>query len=103
MRGSALNGDKIFVATNQAHLLALDARNGQIVWETVVGDRENGEFTASSTPLVVNGKVEWHGHCASIGPTSAHRAYDAATGKELWRFRTVALDGEPGGDTCRTD
>ena len=101
MRGSALAGDKIFVATNQAHLLALDARTGEIVWETVVGERENGDFTASSTPLVVNGKVLLGtGTCQQYRPDKCFiGAYDAATGKELWRFRTVALDGEPGGDT----
>jgi alcohol dehydrogenase (cytochrome c) len=101
MRGSALYGDRIFVATNQAHLLALDARTGQIVWETVVGDRANGDFTASSAPIVINGKVLiGTGTCQQYRPDKCFiGAYDAATGKELWRFRTVALEGEPGGDT----
>jgi alcohol dehydrogenase (cytochrome c) len=101
MRGSAIYGDKIFVATNQAHLLALDARTGEIVWETVVGDRENGDFTASSTPIVINGKVlQGTGTCQQYRPDKCFiGAYDAETGRELWRFRTVAREGEPGGDT----
>jgi alcohol dehydrogenase (cytochrome c) len=101
MRGSALYGDKIFVATNEAHLLALDARTGEIVWETIVGERDNGPFTASSAPIVINGKVlVGTGTCQQYRPDKCFiGAYDAATGRELWRFRTIALEGEPGGDT----
>jgi alcohol dehydrogenase (cytochrome c) len=101
MRGLALAEDKLFVATNQAHLLALDARTGEIVWETVVGDRANGDFTASSAPLVIGTKVlQGTGTCQQFRPDKCFiGAYDAATGAELWRFHTVARSGEPGGDT----
>jgi alcohol dehydrogenase (cytochrome c) len=101
MRGSAIYQDKILVSTNEAHLLALDARTGKILWETVVGDRTNGEYTASSSPIVIIGKV-----LLGMGTCQQYRdekcfisAYDAATGKELWRFNTIAREGEPGGDT----
>jgi alcohol dehydrogenase (cytochrome c) len=101
MRGSAIYGDKLFVATNEAHLLALDARTGEIVWETVVGDRANGEFTTSAAPLVVDGKVlQGTGTCQQYRPDKCFiGAYDAETGRELWRFETVARSGTPGGDT----
>jgi len=101
MRGLAIAGDQLFVTTNQAHLLALDARTGEIRWETVVGDRQNGDFTASSTPIVINGKVlQGTGTCQQYRPDKCFiGAYDAETGHELWRFNTVARDGEPGGDT----
>jgi len=101
MRGSAISGDKIFVATNQAHLLALDARTGEIAWETVMGDRKDRDFTASSGPLVINGKVlEGTGTCQQYSEEKCFiGAYDAQTGSELWRFNTVARDAEPGGDT----
>jgi alcohol dehydrogenase (cytochrome c) len=101
MRGLAVAGDKLFVATNQAHLLALDARTGEIVWETVVGERLNGDFTASSTPLVIGDKVlQGTGTCQQFRPDKCFiGAYDAATGRELWRFRTVATGVEPGADT----
>jgi alcohol dehydrogenase (cytochrome c) len=101
MRGLALAGDKLFVTTNEAHLFALSARNGEIVWETVIGDRANGDFTASSAPLVIGDKV-----LTSMGTCQQFRAdkcfigaYDAQTGQELWRFNTVATGAEPGADT----
>ena len=101
MRGSALAGDKIYVATNQAHLLALDARTGENVWETVVGERENGDFTRERHAARDQRQgLFGTGNCQQYRPDKCFiSAYDAATGKELWRFRTVALDGEPGGDT----
>jgi alcohol dehydrogenase (cytochrome c) len=101
MRGSAIYGDRIFVATNDAHLLALDARTGRMVWETVIGDRTEGAYTASSGPIVVNGKVlQGMGTCQQFRKEKCFiGAYDAGTGKELWRFNTIAQEGEPGGDT----
>ena len=101
MRGITIYDDKIFLATNQAHLIAIDARNGKKVWETVIGDRSKGEHSTTSGPLIVKGKV-----IQGLGACSTYReekcfisAYDAATGKEAWRFNTVARDGEPGGNT----
>jgi alcohol dehydrogenase (cytochrome c) len=101
MRGSAIYGEKLFVATNEAHLLALNARTGEIVWETVVGDRANGDFTTSAAPLVIDGKVlQGTGTCQQYRPDKCFiGAYDAETGRELWRFETVATSGKPGGDT----
>lgn len=104
MRGIAIYGDKIFVATGQAHLLAFDARNGRQVWETNLGDASKGiEYSASSGPLAVKGKLIQGLGRDSCGVYREQKcfigAFDAATGKEVWRFRTVALEGEPGGDT----
>lgn len=101
VRGLALAGDKLFVSTNQAHLLALDARTGAIVWETVVGERANGELTTSAAPLVIGDKVlQGTGTCQQFRPDKCFiGAYDAATGRELWRFNTVATGSEPGADT----
>src|SRR5580704_7884952 len=103
MRGIAIYDDKIFVTTGAAHLMAFDARNGKTVWDTTVGDRSKGEYSNSSGPLAVKGRL-----IAGLGRDSCATyrdekcfisAYDAKTGKEAWRFRTVALEGEPGGDT----
>jgi alcohol dehydrogenase (cytochrome c) len=103
MRGIAIYDDKIFVNTGEAHLMAFDARNGKIVWDTTVGDRSKGEFANTSGPLAVNGKVitgMGRDSCATYREEKCFiSAYDAKTGKEAWRFRTVALEGEPGGDT----
>lgn len=101
IRGMAIYGDKIFVATSSAHIMAFDARTGKTVWDTTMGDRSKGNYTTSSGPLAVNGKL-----IQGLGSCQVYReekcfigAYDAATGKEVWRFKTVALQGEPGGDT----
>ena len=103
MRGIAIYDDKIFVNTGDAHLMAFDARNGKVVWDTTVGDRSKGEFANTSGPLAVKGKLitgMGRDSCAAYRDEKCFiSAYDARTGKEAWRFRTVALEGEPGGDT----
>ncbi len=103
MRGIAIYDDKIFVATGEAHLMAFDARNGKVVWDTTMGDRSKGDYAASSGPIAVKGRlIQGLGRdsCAVYREEKCFiGAYDAKTGKEAWRFRTVALEGEPGGDT----
>jgi alcohol dehydrogenase (cytochrome c) len=101
MRGLAIAGDKVFVATTDARLVALAARSGQTVWETVVGDRTEGGFQISSGPLVVGGKVlQGMGGCTNYRKEKCFiSAYDANDGHLLWKFATVATTGTPGGDT----
>ena len=103
MRGIAIYDDKIFVATADAHLVAFNARNGRVVWDTTMGDRSKGEYANTSGPIVVHGRlIQGLGRdsCAVYREEKCFiSAYDAGTGKEAWRFRTVALEGEPGGDT----
>ena len=101
MRGIAMYEDKIFVATSDAHLLAFDARTGKTVWETVIGDRTKGNYTTSSGPIVAKGKViQGLGACQTYREEKCFiSAYDAATGKEVWRFNTIAKTGEPGGES----
>jgi len=101
MRGLAIAGDKVFVATTDARLVALAARTGQTVWETVVGDRTEGGFQISSGPLVVGGKVlQGMGGCTNYRKEKCFiSAYDANDGRQLWKFATVATTGTPGGDT----
>ncbi len=103
MRGIAIYDDRIFVNTGDAHLMAFDARNGKVAWDTTVGDRSKGEYANTSGPLAVKGKLITgigRDSCATYREEKCFiSAYDAKTGKEAWRFRTVALEGEPGGDT----
>jgi alcohol dehydrogenase (cytochrome c) len=103
MRGITIYDDKVFVATSAAHLMAFDARNGKVVWDTIIGDRSKGEYSNSSGPLAVKGRLIvglGRDSCATYREEKCFiSAYDAKTGKEAWRFRTVALEGEPGGDT----
>ncbi|MGD1093010.1 MAG: PQQ-binding-like beta-propeller repeat protein [Bryobacteraceae bacterium] len=101
MRGIAIYDDKIFVATADAHLMAFDARNGKQVWNTTIGDRSKGEYATTSGPIAVKGKlIQGLGACATYREEKCFiSAYDAKDGKEVWRFKTIALEGEPGGDT----
>src|SRR5262245_2857588 len=57
MRGITIYEDKIILATSNARLIALDARTGKTIWQTVIGDRSKGEYTTTSGPLIVKGKV----------------------------------------------
>ncbi len=102
-RGLAIYGDKVYVTTSQAHIYALDARTGKNVWDTLIGDRTHGQYSTSSGPLIAKGKI-----IQGLGGNlcSQYRdekcfisAYDAETGKLLWKFHTIAKEGEPGGDT----
>jgi alcohol dehydrogenase (cytochrome c) len=106
MRGIAIYDDKIFVATAEAHLVAFDARNGKVVWDTTIGDRSKGEYAETSGPIAVKGRlIQGLGRdsCATYRDEKCFiSAYDSKSGKEAWRFRTVALEGEPGGDTWGT-
>ncbi|MDE3161558.1 MAG: PQQ-binding-like beta-propeller repeat protein [Acidobacteriota bacterium] len=106
MRGIAIYDDKIFLATSEAHLMAFDAHNGKLVWDTTIGDRSKGEYAETSGPIAVNGRlIQGLGRdsCATYREEKCFiSAYDAKTGNEAWRFRTVALEGEPGGDTWGT-
>ncbi len=101
MRGLAIYEDKIFVATNDARLVALDARTGSLVWDTTIGDRVEGGYTNSSGPIVIKGKVvSGLAGCARFREEKCFiSAYDAADGRELWRFNTIAQDLEPEGET----
>lgn len=96
MRGIAIYQDKIYFA-NGNRIMAVDARNGKNVWSTVIGEGRSN----SSGPIVVNGKViEGLGGCGNYQDEKCFvSAYDAETGKQLWKFYTVAKTGEPGGNT----
>jgi len=97
-RGVALYGDKVFFAANDAVLVALDARTGEQVWEATVADNANGYYMTLA-PLVADGKVMVGASGGELGVRGFIAAYDADTGKELWRTYTVPAPGEPGSDT----
>src|SRR6202171_734104 len=99
-RNIAIYGDRIFGTTNDAHIVAVDARTGKLVWDTQVADPNLG-YGYTSGPIVVRGKV-----IAGITGCTRYKedvcfitGHDAASGKELWRTSTIARPGEPGGDT----
>ncbi len=100
-RGMAIYGDKVYVTTSDAHIYALDARTGKNVWDTVIGDRKQSNYSTSSGPIIIKGKVvQGLGGCAKYQEEKCFiSAYDAETGKEVWRFYTIAKEGELGGDS----
>ena len=94
MRGIALYGDKLFIAMSDANLVALDAVSGKQVWKQPMPDGRG----SSSGPLAAKGKlVQGMGGCqAYVEKKCFISAYDANTGKQLWRFQTIATEGEAG-------
>ncbi len=102
-RGLAIYDDKVIVTTSQAHMFALDARTGKNVWDAVIGDRANGTYSTSSGPIAIKGKLVQGlggGLCDQYRDEKCFiSAYDAKDGKLVWKFHTVAKEGEPGGDT----
>ena len=99
-RNISIYGDKVFLNTADAHLVALDARTGEVVWDVEVADSAKG-FTYTSGSIVVRGKViSGMSGCSRFWDDGCFvTAHDAETGRELWRTSTVARPGEAGGDT----
>jgi alcohol dehydrogenase (cytochrome c) len=97
-RGFAVLGDRLFMTTLDAHLLALDMRTGTVVYEVKLEDHKLG-YSATVAPLVVKDKVIIGIAGAEYGIRGFIEAFDAQTGKKVWRFHTVAGPGEPGGNT----
>jgi alcohol dehydrogenase (cytochrome c) len=97
-RGVALFGDKVFFASGDAVLVALDVKTGKEVWTTKVAENHNGYYM-SLAPLVANGKVMVGASGGELGIRGFVAAFDPNTGKELWRQYTVPAPGEPGSET----
>lgn len=108
MRGMAIYQNKLYAPTADGHVIALNVKTGKLVWdhqvivpETGVYARSNHDYRLDGAPIVVRGKViigvslgitNPGGGCFILG-------LDAQTGKEVWRFHTIARPGQPGGDS----
>jgi alcohol dehydrogenase (cytochrome c) len=97
-RGVAVAGDRVFVVTDNAHLIALNRITGALVWETPLADWHQN-YNATGAPLVVGTMVISGTSGGDEGARGFVVAFDQATGKELWRFWTVPKRGEPGSET----
>jgi alcohol dehydrogenase (cytochrome c) len=101
-RGLAILGDKLFMATLDAHVIALDTKTGNLLWDTTAADyREAYTFTVA--PLVVKNEVIVGVSGGEYGVRGFVGAYDADTGQRRWRFETVPGPGQPGHDTWAGD
>ena len=98
LRNIAIYGDKVFLATKDAALVALDARTGAVAWEHQIADPALG-FTNVSGPIVAGGLVvNGINGCTRFTEESCFiTAHDPQTGEERWRTYTIARPGEPGG------
>jgi alcohol dehydrogenase (cytochrome c) len=101
-RGLAILGDTLFLATLDAHLVAIDAKSGRPVWNVAVADPKLG-YSMTMAPLVVKDKVLIGTGGGEYGIRGFIAAYDAKSGKEVWRFHTIPGPGEPGHETWNGD
>ncbi len=100
-RNIALYEDRIFMTTQDAFLVALDARTGKVVWETKRAEYTD-KIAATSGPIIADGKVmagSWCAHNSKSPGGCFITANDPRNGEEIWRVNTVAAPGQPGGDT----
>jgi alcohol dehydrogenase (cytochrome c) len=100
-RGMALFEDRLYLGTSDVHVIALDARTGEVAWDTEVGDFRVREGIAGG-PIVAKGKVMLGTTGTGVGATPGGPqivGLDARTGAVAWRVHTIAQEGEPGGDS----
>ena len=94
-RGVAIEGDRLFMGTLDAKLVALDAKTGKLIWETQIADPEKG-YSETMAPAVVEGKVLIGTNGGEYGIRGFVKAFDAKDGKLLWTFNTIPEKGHEG-------
>ena len=97
-RGLAMLGDTLFMGTIDGHLIAIDARNGKPVWDVSISKPDLG-YSFTMAPLVIKDKVMIGPAGGEYGIRGFIAAFDAKSGREVWRFNTVPGPGEPGHNT----
>ena len=100
--GLAILGETLFLATLDAHLVALDAKTGRPLWNIKVANANAG-YAMTLAPLVVKDKVIVGVAGGEFGIRGFIAAFDARTGREVWRFYTIPGPGEPGHETWQGD
>ena len=101
-RGVAILGDQLFLGTLDAHLISLDARTGELLWDVEVARGLAGN-SITAAPLVVKDMVLTGIAGGEYGIRGFLDAYDAKTGERRWRTYTIPGEGEPGNDTWEGD
>ena len=97
-RGVSVVGDRLFMVTDHAHIIALNKTTGSLLWDTEMADwRQN--YNATGAPLPVGNLVITGTSGGDEGVRGFVAAYDQTTGKEVWRFWTTPKRGEPGSET----
>ncbi len=101
-RGLAILGNTLFMGAIDGNLLALDSRDGHLLWKTSLGRPESG-YSVTVAPLVVKNKIIAGPAGGEYGIRGFLAAYDPETGKELWRFNTIPGPGEAGHESWEND
>jgi alcohol dehydrogenase (cytochrome c) len=97
-RGVAIWHDRVYMETDNAHLLCLDARSGNLIWNVAYADW-NKNYGATSAPLVVKDKILVGTSGGDDGVRGFVAAFDTLTGKLAWRFWTIPAPGEFGSES----
>jgi alcohol dehydrogenase (cytochrome c) len=101
-RGVALYADNVYMATTDCALVALDAATGKEVWTVQLDDYKTGCYSTLA-PLAVRGKIIVGYSGGELGVRGSVSAFDAFTGKRIWKTYTVPAPNEPGGETWKGD
>ena len=101
-RGVAVLGTRLYMTTDNAHLLCLDARSGSLIWDVAYATG-NKNYGATSAPLIVKDKVIVGTSGGDDGVRGFLAAFDATTGAEKWRFWTIPGPGEKGNESWPGD
>src|SRR5246500_381908 len=101
-RGVALWHSRVYLETDNAHLLCLDGRSGHLLWDVAYAEG-NKNYGATSAPLVVKDKIIVGTSGGDDGVRGFVSAFDAQTGKLAWRFWTIPGPGEPGSESWPGD
>ena len=101
-RGFGMLGESLFMVTLDAHLLSMDRRTGEVLWDIVLADYQTG-YAATLAPLVLEDKIIVGISGGEYATRGFIDAYDPSTGARLWRFYTIPGPGEPGSETWPND
>jgi len=101
-RGVTVAGERLFMVTDHAHIIALNRFSGAVLWDTEMADWHQN-YNATSAPLIAGNLVVSGTAGGDEGARGFLSAFDQASGKEVWRFWTVPLPGEPGSETWKGD
>lgn len=94
-RGVAIAGDRLFMGTLDAKLVALDAKTGKVLWQTEIADPDQG-YSETMAPAVVDGKVLIGTNGGEYGIRGFVKAFDANSGQLIWTFYTIPETGQEG-------
>lgn len=102
-RGIAIWHDRLFMETDNAHLLSLDVRSGNLLWDVTYANTTSANYGATSAPLVLKDEVLVGTSGGDDGVRGFLAAFDPKTGKERWRFWTIPGPGEFGNSSWPGD